>query len=317
MPEQKDNDSRTPGNGLSDRSQDLKKSVENEKHLVESISSKPSFIYLYKKTEKLAAALYMMTDDLSETEPLKDRLRRSALVLLALVADLRGLAGTEADGLKKRIKEEVMKLVSFLDIGHYTGFFSDMNRAVLRRELTGLLDYLAERDFSPDTPDLDDDFFAVSPPEKVEYPYLAGSSRPASATADHSLDFLGPRPASAGSGAGHSRLSSDRAGHPVSSAERLSDSQAGRDHNGHHNSNGNNGKKGRVSDNEAAVNKNERRAVIFSLLRQKGEVSVADVATVISNCSQKTLQRELLAMVDEGVLKKTGERRWSRYSFAQ
>jgi hypothetical protein len=40
---------------------------------------------------------------------------------------------------------------------------------------------------------------------------------------------------------------------------------------------------------------------------------VKDVSAVVKDCSEKTLQRELLALVAQGVLKKEGERRWSSY----
>lgn len=61
----------------------------------------------------------------------------------------------------------------------------------------------------------------------------------------------------------------------------------------------------------------ERRELIIKVIKNKGEISVKDVAVVIKGVSEKTLQRELISMSDEGLLKKTGERRWSRYSLAK
>ena len=43
---------------------------------------------------------------------------------------------------------------------------------------------------------------------------------------------------------------------------------------------------------------------------------IKDVSPLISGCSEKTIQRELLAMVYAGILRKMGEKRWSRYSLA-
>ncbi|NBD73640.1 DeoR family transcriptional regulator [Patescibacteria group bacterium] len=60
----------------------------------------------------------------------------------------------------------------------------------------------------------------------------------------------------------------------------------------------------------------DRRAQILGLLQRKDSVSIKDVTEVITDCSEKTIQRELLALVESGVLKKEGERRWSRYSLA-
>jgi hypothetical protein len=65
-----------------------------------------------------------------------------------------------------------------------------------------------------------------------------------------------------------------------------------------------------------SVKKNSRQSVIISLLKRKKEIMIKDVSPLISNCSEKTIQRELLAMVQAGVLKKVGEKRWSRYTLA-
>ena len=43
---------------------------------------------------------------------------------------------------------------------------------------------------------------------------------------------------------------------------------------------------------------------------------IKDVAPLISGCSEKTVQRELGEMVASGILRKIGEKRWSRYTLA-
>jgi DeoR/GlpR family transcriptional regulator of sugar metabolism len=53
-----------------------------------------------------------------------------------------------------------------------------------------------------------------------------------------------------------------------------------------------------------------------SFIKDKGRVSIKDVASIITDVSEKTLQRELLSLVDEGELLKVGERRWSTYEVA-
>lgn len=62
------------------------------------------------------------------------------------------------------------------------------------------------------------------------------------------------------------------------------------------------------------IKKEQRRASILSVIKTKGNPSTKDIADVITDCSEKTIQRELLDMVAKGLLKKEGERRWSRYS---
>lgn len=62
--------------------------------------------------------------------------------------------------------------------------------------------------------------------------------------------------------------------------------------------------------------KNGRREAILKLIKERKKVGVRDVAEVVTGVSEKTLQRELLSLVEEGILRKEGERRWSTYSLA-
>lgn len=65
-----------------------------------------------------------------------------------------------------------------------------------------------------------------------------------------------------------------------------------------------------------SIKKNSRQSVIIGLLKRKKEIMIKDVSPLISGCSEKTIQRELSAMVAAGILKKIGEKRWSRYTLA-
>ncbi len=58
----------------------------------------------------------------------------------------------------------------------------------------------------------------------------------------------------------------------------------------------------------------DRRDAVLSVIKDKGKVSIKDISTVVRGFSEKTIQRELAALVAEGVVKKEGERRWSTYS---
>lgn len=62
--------------------------------------------------------------------------------------------------------------------------------------------------------------------------------------------------------------------------------------------------------------KEARRARILNLIKDNREVAIRDIVAHFHDVSEKTIQRELVAMSDSGILKKTGERRWSRYALA-
>ena len=65
---------------------------------------------------------------------------------------------------------------------------------------------------------------------------------------------------------------------------------------------------------EKSSRKSERQEAIIGVIRSKGELSIKDLTGVIKGCSEKTIQRELIVLVESGILNKVGERRWSRYS---
>jgi len=60
-----------------------------------------------------------------------------------------------------------------------------------------------------------------------------------------------------------------------------------------------------------------RKDMILNLLDTKEKITVKDAVKAIEGCSEKTIQRELISLVTEGVLLKEGERRWSTYRKAK
>jgi DNA-binding transcriptional ArsR family regulator len=81
--------------------------------------------------------------------------------------------------------------------------------------------------------------------------------------------------------------------------------------------------KGHVSDTtrtaSARPTSNEysdRQEAILAILKTKGPVYIKDISTMIREVSEKTIQRELQALVTQGVVKREGDRRWTQYSLA-
>jgi len=53
---------------------------------------------------------------------------------------------------------------------------------------------------------------------------------------------------------------------------------------------------------------------ILDLVRKRKSLSIKEIAAVIKDCSEKTIQRELAALISQGLVRKVGERRWSLYT---
>lgn len=59
--------------------------------------------------------------------------------------------------------------------------------------------------------------------------------------------------------------------------------------------------------------KDSRRKMILDLIDKKDKISINEAVSVIPGVSEKTVQRELMSLVQDGLVIKEGERRWSTY----
>ncbi|MDE1925225.1 MAG: hypothetical protein KGH79_03525 [Patescibacteria group bacterium] len=71
--------------------------------------------------------------------------------------------------------------------------------------------------------------------------------------------------------------------------------------------------KGQKSDKGQNPAAQERVSLILDLVRKNKSLSIKDISRVIKGCSEKTIQRELAALISQGLVRKEGERRWSVY----
>lgn len=60
----------------------------------------------------------------------------------------------------------------------------------------------------------------------------------------------------------------------------------------------------------------ERREQILGYIKAHGWSPIADIAKAVPGVSDKTVQRELVALLNEGIILKKGDRRWARYNAA-
>ncbi len=58
----------------------------------------------------------------------------------------------------------------------------------------------------------------------------------------------------------------------------------------------------------------DRSTRIKTVLEAKPDATIKDIAEVITDVSEKTIQRELNSLIDKGQVVRQGERRWSKYS---
>lgn len=57
----------------------------------------------------------------------------------------------------------------------------------------------------------------------------------------------------------------------------------------------------------------ERASIIFNFVKAHNGVSIKEIAAVVRDCSEKTIQRELASLIRQGLVQRRGEKRWSLY----
>jgi len=240
------------------------------------------FAYIYKKTEKLVTAVYMITNFIKDNEPLKWRIREKALELLSLNVSLSTVSLSDRKDLLKRYQAYSTEIVSLSSISYHAGLISEMNFEILKREFTNLASTIEKdenKKANEETVILSPSFFD----EPAAPQHLPEAARETKTEAGSVLYKRQEVPARM------TMVQQQPVTKDIPQTPRPS---------------------------KKVESKNERQEAILKVLSHKNRLSVKDFTDTIKGVSEKTIQRELLSMVSLGVLKKEGERRWSTYSLA-
>lgn len=233
------------------------------------------FTYASKKAEKLATAVYMITDFLSDTEPMKEKIRALGLAVLSDIQSMDHLLLSERKNMACRALGDIENIVSFLEISASTELISFMNVDVLKNEFASLGETLRRQIFSLNEKAVfSSDFFALQEPKHNPFPHKEGGENSEFNIAPASL-----------SGEVDSRLAIVNTNLTIHQKIRQK-------------------KKDEMS---------SRRELILRFVREKKEVTIGDVAAHLPAVGEKTIQRELIALQQSGLIDRRGDRRWSRY----
>ena len=251
----------------------------------------------YTKTNKLITALYMVTDTIDKEEPMRLKLRTLGIEILSDSASLQ-------KGILSNLNEKINAVLSFLNIASDVGMFSEMNCNILRKEFIELKQSI--QGFTTQNHLWLEEFIQSSSPDKGRN--------------EEGLDPFQTFPLSRGKG--FSKRQGTRIGvqkgstlmkalsNKVSTMS-LKNSPAPYEAEGFRSGFG--------------ILKSKRREEIISIIKacpssgvdKLNGMSIKDIALAIRSLGEemgeKTLQRELVSMIKDNVLKKTGAKRWSQY----
>ncbi len=232
--------------------------------------------FIYKKTEKLVVATSLVAGLIKDNEQLSEQLRSKTFELLAHVS--KGLLGKLDISHGDRRRSTALALASIAELQTLcdVGYFS--------KHMSEMNATILKKEFA---------FLYKTIIEE------GGSEMGAAAI--FSRDFFAEEIPEFHKGHNKGQNMSFMK-HPIHIAQQQLAHGVGR------------AKEGSAVSSEASGGRLERRHIIIKTIKEKGEVGVNDLLDSLKGVGGKTIQRELLAMVADGVLKKQGERRWSRYS---
>ncbi len=223
------------------------------------------------KIERIAQAIYLVSNHLKDNEPLKWELRKNSLAFIACIRSLNDDEGDRelpADLIIDAMNSCVRELTSLLSLAIISGLISRNNGNLIIQEMQSLTrvfkqvvdDNTAKTGFV-----LSEDFFATD----TEITKTISKGQEMSFISDKSL----------------------------------------KPYKGHMSDKNDNRNKA-----ETKGKKDNRQSQIIALLKTQKNLTIKDFVVVINDCSEKTIQRELGVLVEKGIIKKEGERRWSTYS---
>lgn len=235
-----------------------------------------NFLDLYNKSNRLAAAVFMVSNVIDQGEELRTKIKNLSLDLVSMSVKLKDINFYDAKKVITDIEKDSLELVSMLDIAGLSGLISKMNGDILKEEFQSFMLELGK--FS----------------EKFE------SNKNTSVKnifTESLVANIGIVPKMIGIGY-------DKKNNEVYKNESHNMTENNKV-NGRPNGNGNyNGHK----------RKDLRKNTVLEFIKGHNNVSIKDIVPNINGCSEKTIQRELIELIKESKIKKVGERRWSRYS---
>src|SRR5690349_1665345 len=101
--------------------------------------------YLFKKTEKIASAIYLITNFIKDNDPVKWELREEAMSLISVSATINGTVPVEKDGLLQTYISSSLELLSLLRIISVAGLISKMNFSIITHEIESQIEFIKKQ----------------------------------------------------------------------------------------------------------------------------------------------------------------------------
>lgn len=278
-------------------------------------------VLVAKKSERLVTALYLVTDLMDDSEPIKHGLRKNSVALLSSMNTLSQIESKDRFAEFRTSLKAVTEILSLLHVAGSTGIVSEMNGKLLMDGFRSLQLVLEKQQ-----PVLNESMLRVDNEDRL---ISLHSSR--DAITGTSYDVMTPRTLtrlhtsqrdirSTEESLRQERLlarlratgrgsASAQGGEAQSGDKRQESTTVKKDTN----TMSVTGQGAQGLSSTFQMRKQSRRDQILGLFVRGVDVSIKDIAARIKGCSEKTIQRELNALLEDNLIDRIGEKRWSRY----
>lgn len=284
-----------------------------------------------KKSERLVTALYLVTDLMTDNEPIKHGLRKNAVALLSSMNSLSQIDVKDRVIEFKMSLKAVTEIISLLHVSVTTGIVSEMNGQLLMdgfRTLQLVLEkkqpiFTKEMLNVTDEDMLDKNEGFSTAVTSSSYDVLTPLSLARLHDNNHDLrrtqEFLKQSQILSKIEARENKLENKGQNFEQKNEASVKDKDMKKSTpernipSPHTVIMEHKNKQSNVIASSFQMRKSSRREQILALFVKGVDVSIKDIASRIRGCSEKTIQRELNSLLYDNIIERIGEKRWSRY----
>ena len=273
-------------NDISKRHDNAQNDISKNRNIILGIfpnALEKSLFVSLKKIDKIVAALYLVTDVMNPEVPLTHTIRTQSLDLLTAAAALVGGMQPLSRDRVARLSVQVDHVASLVRIGSIAHHISPMNADIIEAELGKVIGVLS--DAAQQFAATESSFIAS--PVKVAQPVVS-SDLLKEKSFDETLQRLVSK-----------RHQNDIKTTLIGQNDTIKDSTQI--------------KTTFQNDIQIKPKKIDRKQEILQAIKGSQPSTLNDLRRLIKDCSEKTLQRELAALIAMGLVRKEGNKRWTTY----
>ena len=280
-----------------DNKRDTVRSATNAIAFIDAIDREDSIVFVVQKTEKLTTAIYLITDFLDTRESFRWKMRDDALSLMSFINSLMdAMPASQREHSIRQSLTLISRITSLLDFAVSVRFVSQMNYSILKGEYKDIYGILfSEVDISKPKDNLffKQGFFDTHTQDKGHA--IKDEHKRQNKIKDVFYDKNVPD-------GKETSLVGNQNEEPDDDVDVV----------------GLNDNNDKIQKDNSLLSRNKkttRQEAILRILGSRGEISIKDIVDVVPDCSEKTIQRELILLIKKGAVRRIGERRWSKYVF--